>query len=87
MKLPYVITKITSIILLFMVNVGLLRWITGKTAVQQEDMTWGQVAADKVLEKAVTQPLGTYIYRRQVTVTEWVDLRPIFDVFAKETGY
>ena len=26
-------------------------------------------------------------YRRQAAVTEWVDLRPIFEVCVKETGY
>ena len=70
-----------------MVNVGLLRWITGKTAVQQEDMTWGQVAADKVLEKAGTHSLGTYIERRQATVVEWMASRSILEICDRDTGY
>ena len=66
---------------------GFLRLITRQRSVRQKDGTWRQVAADKVLEKAVTQPLGTYIYRRQVTVTEWVALRPILEVYDRDTGY
>ena len=42
----------------------------GQRAVQQEDGTWRQVAAEKVLEKAGTQSLGTYIYMSQATVAE-----------------
>ena len=43
--------------------------------------------ADKVLEKAGTQSLGTYIDRRQETVAEWVALLPILEVCGRETGY
>ena len=31
--------------------------------------------------------LTKYVDRRQATVAEWVDLRPIFDVCVRETGY
>ena len=34
-----------------------------------------------------THPLQTYVDRIQVTVVEWVSLRPIFDVCVRETGY
>ena len=34
-----------------------------------------------------TYTLGTYIYKRQVTVVEWVELRPILEVFDKEIEY
>ena len=51
----------------------------------------GQVVAaggkKKVLQGARTQPLQTYVDRRQTTVAEWVNLRPIFDVCVRETGY
>ena len=40
-----------------------------------------------VLQGAVRQPLRTYINRRQATVAEWVLLRPIFNVCAREMGY
>ena len=67
-------------------HVGLLRRITGQREVQQEDRTWRQVAAEKVLEKAGTQSLITYIGRRQATVAEWVALRTILEVCDRETG-
>ena len=47
---------------------------------RREDRTWWQISAEKVLEKAGTQSLGTYIERRQVIVAEWVALRPILEV-------
>ena len=39
-----------------------------------------------VLEKAGTQPLGTYIDRRQTTVAEWVALRPILGFYGRKMG-
>ena len=33
------------------------------------------------------KPLRDYINKRQETVAEWVDLRHIFAVYAKETVY
>ena len=45
------------------------------------------MAAETVLEKAVNQPLETYIERRQAIVAEWVALRPILEVCDIETGY
>ena len=45
------------------------------------------MAAEKVLEKAGTQSLGTYIDRRQETVSEWVALCTILEVCDRETGY
>ena len=49
--------------------------------------SWRKLAADKVLQGAGTQPLQTYLDRRYATVAEWVALRPIFDVRARERGY
>ena len=40
-----------------------------------------------MLQEAGKQPLQTYIEQMQVSVAEWVALRPIFEVCAKETGY
>ena len=45
------------------------------------------MAAEKVLEKAGTQSLGTYIDSRQVTVVTWVALRPILEVCDRDTCY
>ena len=63
------------------VFVGFLWGITRQRAEQQKDGTWRQVEAETLLEKAGTQPLGTYIDRRQATVAEWVALRPILGGF------
>ena len=52
------------------VHIVFFRYITGQRAVRQEDGTWRQVTAEKVLEKAGTQYLGTYVDRRQATVVE-----------------
>ena len=58
-------------------HMGFLMHIIGQREVSQEDGNWRQVAAEKVLEKALNQSLGTYIDRRQATVAGWVALRPI----------
>ena len=50
------------------IRVGFLQKKKRQRAVQQKDKTWRQLAAKTVLEKACTQPLGTYIDRRQATV-------------------
>ena len=39
-----------------------------------------------VLKEAGTQTLGTYIDKRQATVEEWMELRPILDVYNREPG-
>ena len=40
-----------------------------------------------VLEGAGTHLFRKYVDMRQATVMEWVELQPIFDVCARETGY
>ena len=40
-----------------------------------------------VQEAAVTQLEMAYIWRRQATVSQWVELRPIFEVCAGEKVY
>ena len=69
------------------VHIVFFRHITGQRAVRQEDGTWRQVTAEKVLEKAGTQYLGTYVDRRQATVVEWVAPRPILKVCDNDTYY
>ena len=51
------------------------------------DGSWRKATAKKVLQRADTQPLQTYVDRRQATVSEWVALRPIFDICVRDTGY
>ena len=46
-----------------------------------------QVTAETVLQGAKTQSLRTYVKKRQATVVEWVAIRPIFDVCARDMGY
>ena len=52
------------------VHVGFLKQITGQREVRQKDGTWRCVTAEKVLKKAGTHYLGSYIDRRQATVAE-----------------
>ena len=66
---------------------GFLRQATKLKAKNMKDGSWQKVAAEKVLRGAGTQLLQTYLKRRQVTVAEWLALRTIFDVYARETGY
>ena len=42
--------------------------------------------ADRVIQEAGTKPLHEYINKRQAAVADWVDLRPILEVCAKDTG-
>ena len=46
-----------------------------------------KVDGKTVLRGAGTQPLRTYVDRIQAAVAEWVSLRPIFDVCARDVGY
>ena len=45
------------------------------------------MAAETVIDKAETQPLRTYIERRQEKEGKWVELLPILEVCDRETGY
>ena len=69
------------------VHVGFLRLIMRQSTVRQKDGIFQQVIAATVLNKAGTHPLCTYIDRRQATVAEWVEARPILEVYDIETGY
>ena len=69
------------------VHVGFPRQIMGQNSEQQRDRTWQSVASEKVIKEAVTQSLGSYIYKQQTTVAEWVALRPMLEVSYKDTGY
>ena len=63
------------------VHVGLLKQIMGQRSVRKRDGTWQCVEAEKVLKKAGTQSLGEYIDKQQATAAEWVELRPILEVY------
>ena len=64
-----------------------LQLIMGKQARRLGDGTWETPGAEGVREAAVTQSERIYIERRQATVAQWVALRPLFEVHARETGY
>ena len=51
------------------------------------DETWQKEGAARLIQEAGNKPLQEYINMRQATVAEWVDLRTIFEVCAKETEY
>ena len=41
---------------------------------------------DSVLKEAGNPKLGTYIDMRQTTVLEWLELRPIYIYYDRDTG-
>ena len=61
--------------------------ITGKRAKQLGDETWETPGEEGIREAVGTQPDRIYIEQRQATVVQWVALRTLFEVFARETGY
>ena len=65
------------------VHVGFLWQVTGMKDQKLGGKTWRNEGADGVLQAAGTKPIWGYINKRQATVAEWVDLRPIFEVCAK----
>ena len=69
------------------VYVGLLQPVTKSKSKRLRDGSWRKAAAKKFLQGAGTHLLRTYLDRRQVTVAEWVALRPIFDVCVRDTRY
>ena len=69
------------------VHVRLLRYMTKLNKKRLKESLWRKVAEDKVLQGAGKKMLQTYLERRQATVTEWVALRYIFEVCARDTGY
>ena len=68
------------------VPLGFLRQVKKLKAKRLRDSSRRKVAVDIVLQGVGTQPLQTYLDRRQATVAEWVALWTIFDVCVRETG-
>ena len=52
------------------VHVGFLRQVVKLKAKMLKDSSWHKLAADKVLQGAVTQPLQTYLDRSQSKVAQ-----------------
>ena len=64
-----------------------LQMITGNRKKQLVDGTWETPGSEVILEAEGTQLDGIYIERQRETVAQWVVLRPLFEVCARETGY
>ena len=64
-----------------------LRQVAGMTNQKLGINTWHKEGVERVLQETETKPFRGYTERRQATVAEWVALRPIFEVFVKETGF
>ena len=69
------------------IRVGFLKQITGEQSWQNPDRAWMTPEAGEVLGEAEMQLVAMYIGHRYGTVTQWVDLRPIFEVYARYQGY
>ena len=65
---------------------GFFRKMAGKMARQQWDQTWRRTTVDSFLKEAGTERLGTYIDKRQTTVSEWVAFRLIYEVCDRNKG-
>ena len=65
---------------------GLLRQITEKRARRLGDSTWETPEAEGVREAAGMKSEMTYIWIRHATVAQWVVLRPLFEVCARDKG-
>ena len=68
-------------------HTGFLCQRMGKQVRQNMGGTWVTLVVGEVQEAAGTQSEDTYIFRRHGTVAQWVALRPIFEVCARENGY
>ena len=68
-------------------HVSFLRHETGMKARRLGDENWQKEGAEKVIQEDGTKPLWYYINISKTMITEWVDLRQIFEVCEKETGY
>ena len=66
---------------------GFLRQVTWMKARRLGDNTWTKEGLERLIQTAGTKPLWEYINKKQAMVVEWVALRPIFEVCAKEKGY
>ena len=64
------------------VHMVFMRQVIGKKYQRLGYETWRKEGADSVLQVMGKKSLGDYINKRQATVSEWVDLRPIFELCA-----
>ena len=69
------------------VYVGFLRHVVEMLACNLGVGMWQKEGAERVLQETGRKKLREYIETIQARVAEWVALRPIFEVFAKNTGF
>ena len=69
------------------VHMGFLRQVVGMTDRNLGVNTWQKERLERVLQATGTKPIQEYSERRKANVAEWVALQPIFEVFAKDTGF
>ena len=65
------------------IHVGFLRQVAGMEVQRLGEDTWRKAGEDSLLQAAGSKLLWEYVNKRQATVAEWVDLRPIFEVCEK----
>ena len=65
----------------------ILQMITGKRVRRLGDGTWETPGAEGLREAAGTQSEIIYIEIWKATVAQWVALRPLFEVCARDPGY
>ena len=61
--------------------------VTGKRAKELGDGTWETPGAEFIREAGGTQLGSIYIEQQQATIAQWVALRPLFELCARETWY
>ena len=69
------------------IHVEFLKNSTGKRSLHQGDGTWETTVLEEVLQETGIQSASNYICPWQVMVAQWMELRPIVEVCASETGY
>ena len=69
------------------VHVGFLRHVTEMKDRRLGDNYWRKEEAYRVILEVGTKPLWGYINKRRTTVSEWVSLRPTFEVCSNNTEY
>ena len=68
-------------------HLGLLIQITGKRLSQQSDRAWETLESEEVLQATGTQLASKYKGHQKYAVVQWVDLRPLLEIYGWGTGY
>ena len=68
-------------------HTGFLQKIMVNRARKNPDGAWVTPAASAFLEASGMQSEATYIGSRQGVVSQWVEMRPIFEIYARDKYY